>query len=261
MKKFLYLVPIVFGLTILPLFAIETTKHEETKPSIDLEKDISKISNAFGHIIGQNLTSLGLDFKMSDVIQGIQDSTAGKESPMNESECIQAISMMQEASTKKQGDMNLQKAEEFLSKNKKEKGVIEIEEGKLQYIRLQEGFGEEVKADFSPVIRYIGTLLDGKTFGESSKDEVIVLNETIPGFNKSIVGMKEGEKRKVFIHPDFGYGTMNFLPPNSLLTFEIEVIKANAPKVEESAASVSKNANQVDEIASTEDTPQKPTNK
>jgi peptidylprolyl isomerase len=40
--------------------------------------------------------------------------------------------------------------------------------------------------------------------------------------------MREGEKRTVFIHPELAYGTNGYLPPNSLLTFEVEIVKANS---------------------------------
>jgi peptidylprolyl isomerase len=40
--------------------------------------------------------------------------------------------------------------------------------------------------------------------------------------------MQEGEKRTLYIHPEFAYGTKGILPPNSLLTFEVEIVKANA---------------------------------
>ena len=49
--------------------------------------------------------------------------------------------------------------------------------------------------------------------------------------------MKEGEKRTIFIHPDYAYGTKGSLPPNSLLTFEIELIQTNAPIATVEAAS------------------------
>ena len=48
-----------------------------------------------------------------------------------------------------------------------------------------------------------------------------------------MLGMKEGEKRKIFIHPEYAYGTKGSLPPNSLLTFEIEIVKANGSFTEE----------------------------
>lgn len=198
--------------------------------------DIDKVSQAFGHLIAKNIESLGLDFNTTKVIQGIQDSLDGKESPMSESECIQAITQIQEEAFQKQSTENLAKAEEFLEKNAKEKNVVELEKGKLQYKIEKEGKGEIVKEDFSPVIRYKGTFLDNSVFGASKEDETISLKETIPGFSKGIVGMKEGEKRTIYVHPEFGYGTNGYLPPNSLLTFEIECVKANAPAADESVA-------------------------
>lgn len=216
----------------------EVALQEEVAPEKqpEVEKDVGKISRAFGHIIGQNLESLGLEFDFQQVIAGIQENLRGETSPLNEQECIQAISLMQENAFQKKSDENLQAAEEFLAKNAKEQDVISLEEGRLQYILLAPGDGEEVKEHDSPKIRYTGKFLDGKVFGESQDDEVISLDDTIAGFSKTIVGMREGEKRRIFIHPDLGYGKAGFLPPNSLLTFEIEVVKANSPKEEEEPA-------------------------
>jgi peptidylprolyl isomerase len=42
--------------------------------------------------------------------------------------------------------------------------------------------------------------------------------------------MKEGESRRLFIHPDLAYGVAGHLPPNSLLIFDIEIVKADTPK-------------------------------
>lgn len=84
---------------------------------------------------------------------------------------------------------------------------------------------------------------------------MISLDETIPGFNKGLIGMKEGEKRTLFIHPDYGYGTSGYLPPNSLLTFEVELIKANSPKSVETdslTTSPAKDKTATQEIAGSE---------
>ena len=67
--------------------------------------------------------------------------------------------------------------------------------------------------------------------------------------------MKEGEKRTIYIHPELGYGTSGYLPPNSLLVFEIEVVKANAtPEQEDSFTSISKEGTR--EIAIPEEAPE-----
>ncbi len=213
--------------------------YAENKEEAKEEADINKISKAFGHLIGKNLDSLGFEFNMADVIKGIEDSLAGKESPMNENECVQAISLVQEEAFQKLAQENLEKADQFMVENGKEDGMIQLEGNKLQCKIEHEGDGAVVEKYFSPVIRYSGKFLDGKVFGASQEDELVALDEVIPGFSKGIVGMKEGEKRTIYIHPDLGYGTSGYLPPNSLLVFDIELVKANAtPQEEESMTTI-----------------------
>jgi peptidylprolyl isomerase len=203
---------------------------ENGAPAADT--DVFKISEAFGHLIGKNLESLGFKFDIAQVIKGLQDAAEGKDSPMTEMECVQAITTAQEVAFKHQATENLKKAAEFLAQNGKKEGIVTVDPGKLQYKIEKTGTGAVVEDHDSPLIRYTGRFLDGTVFGSSKEDEMISLEETIPGFTKGLVGMKEGEKRTLFIHPDLGYGTSGYLPPNSLLTFEIEVLKANMPKSE-----------------------------
>ena len=54
------------------------------------------------------------------------------------------------------------------------------------------------------------------------------IKQSIPGFAKGMLGMKEGEKRVLYIHPELAYGLTGQLPPNSLLIFEVEIVKANS---------------------------------
>lgn len=213
----------------------EAIAEKEAKEDVDIDK----ISKAFGHLIGKNLDSLGFEFNMTDVIKGIEDSLAGKESPMNENECVQAISIVQEQAFQKLAQENLEKADHFMTENAKEEGVVQLEENKLQCKIERQGEGAVVEEYFSPVIRYSGKFLDGKVFGASQEDELVALDEVIPGFSKGIIGMKEGEKRTIYIHPELGYGTSGYLPPNSLLVFDIELVKANAtPQEEESMTTI-----------------------
>jgi len=126
---------------------------------------------------------------------------------------------------------NLDDAEAFLKENSSVEGMISLEEGKLQYRVEQVGEGAIVEGYFSPIIHCSGRLLDGKVFVSYQEDQIFPLKETIPGFEKGITGMKEGEKRTLFIHPELGHGLRDFgcgIPPNSLLIFEIEVVKADA---------------------------------
>jgi peptidylprolyl isomerase len=127
---------------------------------------------------------------------------------------------------------NLDEANAFLKKNAKEKDVIEIVPEKLQYIILKEGHEPAVEEHGSPQITYEGKYADGTVFGNSDSAGgpiTVPLDQTIQGFSQGIKGMKEGEKRRLFVHPDLGYGTTGLLPPNSLLIFDVEVVKAQSP--------------------------------
>lgn len=202
--------------------------------------EISKVSEAFGHMIRKNLDHIGVKFDMAQVIKGLQDAIAGKESPMSEMECIQAISAVQAEVFKQQCAENLKRANDFLAGNSKTDGVVALEEGKVQYKITEEGTGAVIEAHFSPLLKYTGKHLDGTVFGASKEEEVISLDEIIPGLRAGLLGMKEGEKRTVYIHPDLAYGASGYLPPNSLLTFELEIVKANAPIVESTDADAQK---------------------
>ena len=210
--------------------------------------DITKISEAFGHVISKNLENIGVKFDMTQVIKGLQDAIAGKEAPMTEMECIQAIAAAQAKVFKEQCAENLRRADAFLASNSKTDGIVRLEDGKVQYVVTAQGTGAVVEDHFSPLVKYTGKHLDGTVFGASKEEEMISLDEIIPGLKAGLLGMKEGEKRTVYIHPDLAYGTTGYLPPNSLLTFELEIVKANAPVVEAADTDAQK-PNETNEIA------------
>lgn len=233
---------------------VAAAKGAETNSAQNMH-DVARISEAFGHLLGKNLESIGFKFDIAQVIKGLRDASSGKDAPMTEMECVQAISAIQEAAFKQQALENMQKADEFMTKNASTSGVVTVEPGKIQYKVEQTGAGPTVEDHFTPLIRYTGRLLDGSVFGSSKEDEPISLDETIPGFTKGLIGMKEGEKRTLFIHPDMGYGASGLLPPNSLLCFEVEIVKANAPQNEpaDALSSTSPNTKGNPEIASPTD--------
>ncbi|MBN9500208.1 MAG: FKBP-type peptidyl-prolyl cis-trans isomerase [Armatimonadetes bacterium] len=98
----------------------------------------------------------------------------------------------------------------------------------------KQGTGAAVKNGDKVTIHYVGTLLNGKKF-DSSRDrnqpfEFKVGNgDVVPGFDKGVLGMKKGGIRTVVIPPDAAYGARptGSIPPNSVLQFEIELLKVN----------------------------------
>lgn len=222
---------------------------EEIKEGKDEKVDINKLSEAFGHVIWKQIVSLGIDLDMSQVIKGLENSIVGKSSPMNETECFKILSMVQEEAFQKHAQKNLDIANEFMINNAKNADIIEIEKHKLQYKVAQQGVGSMVESHYSPMVRYSGSLINGEVFIDSQEDELVFLDETLPGFTKAIIGMKEGERRTIYVHPEWGYGAEGYLPPHSVLIFDVEVIKANAVH-EQGGETLSSEGKSLQEISS-----------
>ncbi|MEM7174737.1 MAG: FKBP-type peptidyl-prolyl cis-trans isomerase [Chlamydiota bacterium] len=261
---FLFCVNFGYGDTISP----SQDKVHETAQENQLEStsNIQEISESLGHLLVNQLNSMELDLNTESLLKGIQDAFLGKKAPLDESKCIQALNTIQEKKYQKQAKENLDKAIAFMEENSGKQGIIEAERDPesnvplLQYRITQPGDGKIVEEHSSPLIRYKGTLPaeGGRVFIESPEEQRIHLDNIVTGFKKGVVGMREGEKRTLFIHPNFGYGEDRYaLPPNSALVFEVEVIKANVPaKIEANASPISdqpKQAKPTDEIAQTHD--------
>lgn len=102
----------------------------------------------------------------------------------------------------------------------------------LKYRILKEGEGRETKAGDSVVVHYTGKLTNGVVFDSSHNRGdpftfVLGAGRVIKGWDEGVVGMKVGEKRKLVIPPELGYGSRGSppsIPPNAKLIFEVEVV-------------------------------------
>ncbi|MBH0112513.1 FKBP-type peptidyl-prolyl cis-trans isomerase [Novosphingobium sp. YJ-S2-02] len=90
---------------------------------------------------------------------------------------------------------------------------------------LTAGAGESPTVDDVVLISYKGTLPDGKVFDEAQQVPM-ALNEVVPGFTKALVQMQRGGKYTVEIPSELAYGSraVGDIPPNTDLTFEIELL-------------------------------------
>ena len=125
--------------------------------------------------------------------------------------------------------MNLQQSELFLEQNLLNSVVIEIEPG-LQYMVLESSPSNLSRPKLSDTITadFHGTLIDGSVFWSSidiGEPLTIQLSQLIPGCQKVISLMQEGDFWRVFIHPSMAYGEEGrpTIPPNSALTFDIKL--------------------------------------
>jgi FKBP-type peptidyl-prolyl cis-trans isomerase len=110
----------------------------------------------------------------------------------------------------------------------------EQEEMDFQELKIettQEGDGREAESGDEVSVHYTGTLRDGTQF-DSSYDRgepytfVLGIGQVIEGWDQGILGMKVGEKRRLEIPSDLGYGQTGsgIIPPNAGLIFETELV-------------------------------------
>lgn len=201
-------------------------------PSATFTQDESrKLSEAFGHLIGKSLHAPGFTFDLESIVRGIRDGAEGKESPLTPEQYEELLVRVQEHAYNEFAATNRKEADTFLAENAKAGHVVELEPGRLQYVILQPGEGSVVENHSAPLIHYTGSYLDGTVFGSTEQlgePIAVPLDNTIPGFTRAIIGMKQGEKRRIYVHPDLGYGAESQLSPNALLVFDVEVVQAIA---------------------------------
>jgi len=98
---------------------------------------------------------------------------------------------------------------------------------------LQGGTGDAIANGQTAVVQYTGWLTDGTKF-DSSVDRgqpfsfPLGAGRVIQGWDQGVLGMKVGEKRKLTIAPELGYGTSGaggVIPPNATLIFEVELLE------------------------------------
>jgi FKBP-type peptidyl-prolyl cis-trans isomerase len=118
----------------------------------------------------------------------------------------------------------------FLAKNAQEPGITVTDSG-LQYEVIQSGDGLSPSRTDRVTVHYRGTLVDGREFDSSykrGKPATFPLNRVITGWTEGLQLMKEGDKWRLFVPSNLGYGSRGaggLIGPNETLVFEVELLK------------------------------------
>ncbi len=91
------------------------------------------------------------------------------------------------------------------------------------------GTGPVVTRGAHVSVRYIGKLVGGTVFDDEHKQAIelpLGKHQLIEGWERGLLGMRVGGKRRLVIPPALGYGAKGApprIPPNAVIVFEIEL--------------------------------------
>jgi FKBP-type peptidyl-prolyl cis-trans isomerase FklB len=218
------------------LLVIAVSFYALSAQAVELTTDAQRLSYALGMMAVMSMKLEGATLDNEMVLQGVRDSLEGAEPALSRQEMFDAINQgraMRKGATGSDAQESLTRGQDFLRRNKGEKGVVELPSG-LQYRVLKEGNGKSPKLTDLVVAHYAGTLIDGTSFDSSydrGQPATFGVDRVIPGWTEALQLMKEGAKWQLFIPSDLAYGPRavgDKIPPNATLIFEVELIEVKA---------------------------------
>lgn len=116
----------------------------------------------------------------------------------------------------------------YLRRKATEKGVHATSQGVL-YEVLQTGSGPKATPRSIVSVYYKGMLINGDIFDDNTDQgypDAFRLSDLITGWQIALTQMCPGDKWRLYIPPEVGYGAMNVagIPKHSTLIFEIELV-------------------------------------
>ena len=199
----------------------------------NLKEDKGQYSYAIGFQIAKNMKEQGVEIDTKAFSAAMADVMANKEARLNDEERMNALRKMSEARRAvemKQAEDNLKSGQAYLDQNKAKEGVKVTSSG-LQFKVVEEGKGATPKANDTVEVHYRGKLIDGKEFDSSysrNQPAQFPVKAVIPGWTEALQLMKEGAKYELTIPANLAYGERGQppqIPPNSVLVFDVELLK------------------------------------
>ena len=237
--------PTMVAIALVSVMGCQEAKQEEK--AVVLDTEIQKQAYGLGASIGmymeRNLeehTKMGLSLDKDLIVRGFVESLEGKSKIEKEeiqtllTNLEQTMKTKQQEMAKQEAEKSLEEGKKFLEENAKKEGVKTTESG-IQYSVITEGSGEKPSATDTVEVHYKGTFLNGETFDSSydrGQPAVFPLNRVIRGWTEGVQLMSVGSKYKFTIPSELAYGPTGNpprIPGNSVLEFEIELLKIKKP--------------------------------
>jgi FKBP-type peptidyl-prolyl cis-trans isomerase FklB len=124
---------------------------------------------------------------------------------------------------------NIEAGKAYLAANKKRPGIKTTASG-IQYEVINDAQGPKPAVTDTVVVNYVGTLIDGIEFDNSTKSGKPIefpLNRVIKGWTEGLQLIPVGAKYKLYIPYNLAYGVNDNgpIPGGSALIFEVELLQ------------------------------------
>lgn len=203
-------------------------------PAIPVHDNVKLVSEINGYYAWQTERSIYPQQDVEAFITGVRACANGKSPPNNMSlhELLELTQEIEFQAHRKQINENLVQSEAFLAEIAQKPQIVTMRNKQVYYEIVAEGEGEPlVTASSTPLLHYSVALPDSTILcntRDKDEPEAIPLDSVIPGFTQGVLGMKKGEKRRLYIHPNQAYRTMHWsVPPNMALIFDVELLDVN----------------------------------
>jgi FKBP-type peptidyl-prolyl cis-trans isomerase len=193
-----------------------------------------KVLYAVGQVLADQVSVFALaPEELKFVQQGLRDGVTGAKSAVEMSvygPMIKPLAEERRAATARKSEAQ---GSELIARAAAEKGARKGDGG-IVYLSLREGTGARPTADDTVTVNYRGTLADGTEFDSSykrGKPIDLPLHGVIKCWTTGLQMMKVGGKAKLTCPSNTAYGEREvggLIPPNSTLTFEIELLAIKA---------------------------------
>jgi FKBP-type peptidyl-prolyl cis-trans isomerase len=179
-----------------------------------------------GYTLAEELKQISDCHDMECIIKGMQQYCQGI--PMDQEPTEEEFEALQKRFFERQQKKNYAAAVAFLQELTKKSGVQILQKDALIYEVMEAGHGSQpLSSNDTVLVRYSIIDISGQVIisGEDEPACLTPLDDFLPSIAQAMVGMVEGEKRRIYVHPDLAYGKLSNLSPDGILIIEVLLCK------------------------------------
>ena len=193
--------------------------------SEESNKQTSQVSEDLAQVLWKIMEAYENEYVFEELFVNLWKLNTGRLKSKPLSECYGSLLAAIEKKAEEKYDTNLQKVNHYLKEIKQMDDFHEVIEDKVYYEIVNLGSGKMIQdLNSSPLISFTEKTLNGRILSENRSGIRLPLKEVISGLRIGLIGMREGELRRVFIHPDFAYKEIPKPEPFSMIIIELSLL-------------------------------------